>query len=123
MLRKRISPRHTGGFTLLELVVVIAVITILVGILLPNLMTIKANSDRLEHENIAKVVQKALNQYYAYEGRYPDIVDFSSGALATQTECSELVAALKLVTDANPELDPGIYAYNETTGAFNVLPS
>lgn len=117
MLRKRISPR-TGGFTLLELVVVIAVITILVGILLPNLITIKANSDHLQNENTAKVVQKALNQYYAYEGRYPDIPGYTAGNALDQTQCTQLVDALKLVTDANPNLAPGLYTYDTTTGAF-----
>ena len=123
MRQKRIHSHTTGGFTLMELVVVMAVLVILVGILLPNLMTIKANSDRLEHENIAKVTQKALNQYYAYEGRYPDIPGFSSGALSSQTLCDQLTGQLKLVTDATPELVPGIYTYNEATGTFSVLPS
>lgn len=107
------------GFTLMELVVVLAVMTILVGILMPKLVTQKASTDRMQRTKTAEVVQKAIAQYYAYEGRFPDLS--SDGDLMSQGVCDELYGALRLVTDAILPLEPGYYTYSEAQGSFRLI--
>ncbi|MCE5235384.1 MAG: type II secretion system protein [Clostridiaceae bacterium] len=106
------------GFTLMELVVVLAVMTILVGILMPNLITQKANTDRMQREKTAEVVQKALAQYYAYEGAFPKLTQSFPTVALDEGLCAELYTQLRLVTDAILPLEAGYYTYNEATGEF-----
>lgn len=111
------------GFTLMELVVALAVIVILVGILMPKLVTQKAYTDHMQREKTAEVVRKVVAQYYAYEGSFPDIsgpVVFSGG-LSTQELCDEFRDQLRLVTDAIVSLEPGYYTYDEQTGSFDLI--
>ena len=112
------------GFTLMELVVVLAMMVILVGILMPKLVTQKAHTDRMQREKTAEVVQKAIAQYYAYEGRFPDLsgTSFVSGTLNSQALCDEFRDQLRLVTNAIVPLEPNYYNYDEATGAFAPLP-
>lgn len=111
------------GFSLMELVVVLAVMVILVGILMPNLLTQKANTDRMQRAKTAEVVQKAIAQYYAYEGRFPDLAaeGFADGIL-NEALCTELYRELRLVTDPLLPLEAGYYHYTESTGAFVLAP-
>ena len=112
------------GFTLMELVVVLAVMVILLGILMPKLVTQKANTDRMQRAKTAEVVQKSIAQYYAYEGRFPDLSgsSFVSGTLNSQALCDEFRDQLRLVTNAIVPLEPNHYTYDEATGAFALVP-
>lgn len=60
------------GFTLVELIIVIAVIGIIVATAYPSLSgaaDLSRENDRARHEY---VVNKALKQYYALTGKYPE---------------------------------------------------
>lgn len=119
-MKRHFGKPNSKGMTLMELVVVLAVMVILIGILMPNLVKQKENTDRMQREKTAGVVQKALAQYYAYEGVFPDIAGEApfNGLLDTQELCDELYAKLRLVTDAILPLEPGYYQYNEGSGEF-----
>ena len=111
------------GFTLMELVVVLAVMVILVGILMPKLVTQKENTDRMQRKKTTEVVQKTLAQYYAYNGSFPELsgAAFVSGTLSSQALCDEFRVELRLVTDAIVPLEPGYYTYDELTGSFALI--
>lgn len=66
---------HKNGFTLVELLVVLAILGMLVGLVGPRVMkhlgTAKSDSARLQIENLGA----ALDLFYLDNGRYPSTAD------------------------------------------------
>ena len=65
--------KNKSGFTLLEMVLILAVLAILIGLAAPNLSAYYRSGKEIERQKQEELVQKALNQYYAYNGHYPDL--------------------------------------------------
>jgi len=68
--RKRLQ--GSAGFTLVELIVVIAVLGILAGIAIPRLTGVRDEAEKQTLESNAQTVRNAIEMYYASEGAYPD---------------------------------------------------
>lgn len=79
------------GFTIVELVIVIAVIAILAGVLIPTFATVVTKA------NQSKAMQEAKNEYEAYLAEY----------------------AATLTGDKNYVIVAGDYAFEVTNGQFN----
>jgi general secretion pathway protein G len=81
--RTRRSPRARGGFTLIEILVVVAVIAVLAALVAPNVFghlgTAKDTAARAQMENLGA----ALDAYRLDNGRYPTT---SQGLEALRTE-------------------------------------
>lgn len=70
------------GFTLIEILVVIAIIAILITIGLTSYTTAQRQARDAKRRGDLKTIQNALEQYYAdHSGNYPDI-SYSSTTLA-----------------------------------------
>ena len=67
--RKRLQ--GSAGFTLVELIVVIAVLGILAGIAIPRLTGVRDEAEKQTLESNARTVKNAIEMYYASEGSYP----------------------------------------------------
>ncbi len=68
-----ITPIHKKGFTLLELLVVIALIGILSSIVLASLNRARDKSADTARMATMREIEKALNLYYSNNGSYPVI--------------------------------------------------
>ncbi len=73
-MRKMNFDRETKGFTLLEMLIVFALIGILVGLGLPQYKnaTIRARETVLKEDLFQ--LRKLINQYYTDKGKYPPIL-------------------------------------------------
>ncbi len=66
---------RSAGFTLLELITVVAIIGILVGIALPNYKTaIMQSREAVLKEDLFRF-RDTIDQYYADKGKYPATLD------------------------------------------------
>lgn len=106
----------------MELVIVLAVITILVGIALPSLAAYSRHAKELEMADHQELVQKAVNQYYAYEGHYPvlDGVDPDHPVSLNYGQADDLRGKLKSVVSASIDIKTYTYEYNEKTGSVTL---
>jgi len=67
------TERETGerGFTLIELMIVVAIIAILAGILIPNFVNARAQAQTSACESNLRAIATAMELYYADNQRYP----------------------------------------------------
>lgn len=70
MLTMDRSKRRRGGFSLVELLIVIAIILIILGIALPKLSTARMNSMEMAAIAHLKTLHTAQTQYYSQFGKY-----------------------------------------------------
>lgn len=61
----------TGGFTLIELMVVVAVMGILISIIIPNLTRVQASARDAQRKADLTSYRLALDRYFAHVGSYP----------------------------------------------------
>lgn len=111
---------NIGGFTLIEVVVVMAVLTILVGVAVPSLSAYHRNGLETQRAGQEELVGRALRQYYAYEGEYPDLEGLSpsdGSRTLSGEQMEQLQGLLKSVTSVNINIDDYTYTYHEGTGA------
>jgi type II secretion system protein G len=60
------------GFTLIELIVVIAVLGALATLVIPRVIGVKDRAETATDEANEKIIRNALERYYAEHGEYPD---------------------------------------------------
>lgn len=63
--------RRRSGFTLVELLVVVAIIGVLVAILVPTVHRVRSQAQIASCKNLLKGIETALSAYQSDEGRYP----------------------------------------------------
>lgn len=75
----RYTVKKSSGFTLVELLVVIAIIAVLVGLLMPAVQSARESARRSACANNIKQLGLALHQYAASNGRLPFGDNYVSG--------------------------------------------
>lgn len=63
--------RKRGGFSLVELLLVVLVVGLLVGVLLPNFTGVKKRAAKAKIEACAQAIFQALEDYHSAYQRYP----------------------------------------------------
>lgn len=71
--------KKQGGFTIVELLVVIVVISILVALTLPNLFGLQRRARDDTRKNDLKNIKSALEEYYSDHNAYPAALTDLSG--------------------------------------------
>ena len=63
------------GFTILEILVVLAVLAILIGIAVPRIKGMQEQANITKAKSELKTIQTAIESYYINKGSYPDTSD------------------------------------------------
>lgn len=63
--------KRTHGFTLLEIMLVVAIITLIAAILMPNFLRLRMTAQDVAMEAEMKSIYKAMLVFYAMNGRFP----------------------------------------------------
>jgi type IV pilus assembly protein PilA len=72
---KKLVQRLGAGFTLIELMIVVAIIGILAAIAIPNFVKFQCRSKQSEAKTNLKAMYVAYQGYYSEFSNYPDVAD------------------------------------------------
>jgi len=81
--------RKFKGFTIIELLIVMAVIAILVGIAVPSFRGIQTEAWKAKAEGDVKVVKIALESYWKTNGSFPAETNYQATLLAASPRILE----------------------------------
>lgn len=74
-LRAALGRRNQRGFTLLELIIVVAIIGILATIAMPNLKDMPRRANESVLKTNLRTIRDVIDQYYGDQGHYPESLD------------------------------------------------
>lgn len=75
--------RNHSGFTLIEVMMVVAIIGILASVALPSLSKMQLRSKQAERRLIIASIERATDDAWTRDGRYPEVVGDASTLLGT----------------------------------------
>jgi type IV pilus assembly protein PilA len=110
LLRRRLEGQRDGGFTLIELMVVVLIIAILIAIAIPTFLGARQRAqDRAAQSNLRNALT-AEKTYYTDNQAYS----------ATVADLDSIEASLDWQTDAAPSVNNAVYVAVSGTGNTTV---
>lgn len=85
--------KNRSGFTLVEILVVVAIIALLATIALPNLMRARIQANESSAQSTLKTISSSLENYYALNNQYPDDTTSLIGAVPPYLNVDYFAAA------------------------------
>src|SRR5699024_5186845 len=105
--------RHIRGFTRIELLVVITIISLLIAILLPALSAARKAAQTIQCMSNQRQVGLAMDMYVSsHNSRYPRYLDLRSGSSYMDT-WDGLLWQYGLINDFDVYLDPALSSTRE----------
>jgi type IV pilus assembly protein PilA len=116
------STKTVKAFTLIELLIVIAVIGILVAVILPNLIGMRARARDTKKKNDLVQVKNALRMYYNDYNTYPNASGTRICCTTPEVTCSSVCAGALTVAGQTYTKDlPEDFKYYQTNGGEGFL--
>ena len=101
------SSKKQGGFTLLELLIVIVIIGILALLIIPNITSAPKKARDITRKADITAIQKGLEEYFVQNSSYPDtLAGLQSGT----------APILKTIPVDPKGVDPYVYTYDPDNG-------
>ena len=116
--------RAARGFSLIELLVVVAIISVLAAIAIPQFILYRSRSFDLQMKSDLKNAATAMESYFAEYKVYPDSVDKISAVGFRQTDGVTLTITVTppssyVLTASRPGGTQPSFTYNNGSGSIN----
>lgn len=119
----KLMKRNKKGFTLIELIVVIAILGILAVIIIPRLGAFRESANIASDRATLRTVQGAVNMYNAQNGRFPTAANYAalSGPLVGFLEMPG--GTMPLARSSDPPGTLRTFGYDQGTGTVTITPA
>ncbi|KJV28057.1 type IV pilin protein [Luteibacter yeojuensis] len=113
----RIHTKASGGFTLIELMVAVAILAILAAIAIPQYNRYAFRARRADGQKLLMAIANAEERYYAQQNKYADLKTIGFASTATATSDSGYYTASVTATTVNTFAAQGFLATATPIGA------
>lgn len=103
--KKMIIKQKNQGFTLLEMLVVLLIVTVLIILFIPNVTKQRSMISEKEKAGLTKVIETQVEMYYLENGNYPsDIATLSSHGYLSEEQVKK-AEKYKIMELKIPQID------------------